>query len=90
MQEEIQICLNCITETLRLRALEALLLSDCLDGELEAKQAYYSERVAKELQRLKPGDVVHEKLRPNAREWTKAAVDKEVDIRSHQVCTEDG
>ena len=33
---------------------------------------------------------MHEKLRPNAREWTKAAVDKEVDIRSHQVCTEDG
>ena len=39
---------------------------------------------------MKPGDVVHVKLRPDSREWTKAAVDKEVDIRSYQVRTEDG
>ena len=30
------------------------------------------------------------KLRPDSREWTKAAVDKEVDIRPYQVRTEDG
>ena len=29
------------------------------------------------------------KLRPDSKEWTKAAVDKEVNIRSYQVCTED-
>ena len=30
------------------------------------------------------------KLRPDSREWTKAAVDKEVDNRLYQVRTEDG
>lgn len=40
--------------------------------------------------RLKPGDVVRVKLRPDSKEWTKATVDKEVDIRSYQVSTEDG
>lgn len=30
------------------------------------------------------------KLRPDARERTKAAVDTEVDVRSYQVRTEDG
>ena len=58
--------------------------------ERKAKQAYYCDRVAKELDRLKPGDVVHVKLRPDSNEWTKAAIDKEVDIRSYQVHTEDG
>ena len=29
------------------------------------------------------------KLRPDSREWTKAAIDKEVDIRLYQVRTED-
>lgn len=50
--------------------------------ERKAKQAYYYDRGAKELNRLKPGDVVCVKLRPNSKEWTRAAVDKEVDIRS--------
>jgi len=58
--------------------------------ERRAKQAYYYDGVAKELDRLKPGDVVRVKLRPDSKEWTKAAVDKKVDIRSYQVCTEDG
>ena len=30
------------------------------------------------------------KLRPDSREWTKAAIDKEVDNRLYQVRTEDG
>lgn len=38
LQEQIQICLYLIIKTLRLRALEALLLSDCLDGELVVSQ----------------------------------------------------
>ena len=58
--------------------------------ERKAKQAYYYDRGAKELNRLKPGDVVRVRLRPNSKEWTRAAVDKEVDIRSYQVRTEDG
>lgn len=58
--------------------------------ERKAKQAYYYDRGAKELNRLKPGDVVCVKLRPNSKEWTRAAVDKEVDFRSYQVRTEDG
>jgi len=51
--------------------------------ERRAKQAYYYDRVAKELDRLKPGDVVRMKLRP---EWKRAAVD----IRSYHVRIEDG
>ena len=39
--------------------------------ERKAKQAYYYDRVAKELDRLKHGDVVCVKLRPDLREWTK-------------------
>ena len=58
--------------------------------ERKDKQVYYYERVAKELDRLKPGDVVRVKLRPDSKEWTKAGVDKEVDIRSYQVRIEDG
>ena len=58
--------------------------------ESKAKQAYYYDRTAKELDRLKPGDVARVKLRPDSREWTKAAIDKEVDISSYQVRTEDG
>ena len=57
--------------------------------ERKAKQAYYYDGAAKELNRLNPGDVVCVKLRPDSREWTKAAADKEVDIRTYQVRTED-
>ena len=39
---------------------------------------------------MKPRDVLRVKLKPISRDWTKAAVDKEVDIRSYQVPTEDG
>ena len=57
--------------------------------ERKAKQACYYDRAAKDLDRLQPRDVVRVKLSPDSREWTKAAVDKEVD-RSYQVRTEDG
>ena len=30
------------------------------------------------------------RVKPDSKEWTKAAVDKEVDIRSYQVLTDDG
>ena len=43
--------------------------------ERKAKQAYYYDRVAKELDKLKPRDDVRVKLRPDSREWTKAAID---------------
>ena len=43
--------------------------------ERKAKQAYYYDRVAKELDKLKPRDDLRVKLRPDSREWTKAAID---------------
>ena len=46
--------------------------------ERRAKQAYYYNKGGRELNRVKPGDVVHVKLRPNSQEWTKAAVHGEV------------
>ncbi|XP_022808790.1 uncharacterized protein LOC111345777 [Stylophora pistillata] len=58
--------------------------------ERKVKQTYYHDRAAKEFDRLKPGNVACVKLRPDSREWTKATVDKEVDIRSYQIRTEDG
>lgn len=57
--------------------------------ERKVKQTYHHDRVAKEFDRLKPGDVARVKLRPDSREWTKATVDKEVDIRSYQTRKED-
>jgi len=58
--------------------------------ERKAKQIYYYNKGARELDRLKPGDVVHVKLGLDSKEWSKAAVGKEVNIRLYQVHTEDG
>ena len=40
--------------------------------------------------RLEPGDVVRIKPDVDSKRWTKATVEKEVDIRSYKVRTEDG
>ena len=75
-------------------AFPKLLVPEALHGvphkleKRKTKQAYCYDRVAKELGRLKPRDVLRVNLRPISREWTKAAVDREVDIRSSG--TEDG
>ena len=58
--------------------------------EKKAKQTYYYNRGAKALNRLEPGEVVRIKPERGSMKWTKATVDKEVDIRSYQVRTEDG
>ena len=58
--------------------------------ERKAKQTYYYNSGAKELSKLEPGDVVHIKPDRDSEKWAKATVDKGVDIRSYQVCTEDG
>lgn len=55
----------------------------------KAKQSFYYNRGAKELQELHPGDVV--RLEPSkGKAWTKAEVEKQADIRSYEVRTEDG
>lgn len=56
----------------------------------KAKQTYYYDRGAKELSKLEPVVVVRIKPDRDSKRWAKATVDKEVDIRSHQVRTEDG
>ena len=58
--------------------------------ERKAKQTYYYNRGAKELSKLEPGVVVCVKPDRDSKRWAKATVDKEVDIRSYQVRTEDG
>ena len=58
--------------------------------ERKAKQTYYYNKGARELDRLKPGDVVRVKLGLDSKKWSKAAVGKEVNIRSYQVHTEEG
>ena len=55
----------------------------------KAKQSYYYNRGAKELQELHPGDVVH--LEPSkGKAWTKAEVERQTDIWSYEVRTQDG
>ena len=55
----------------------------------KAKQSYYYNRGAKELQELHPGDVV--RLEPSkGKTWRKAEVERQADIRSYEVRTEDG
>ena len=56
----------------------------------KAKQTCYYKREAKELTRQEPGDVVRIKPDIDSKRCTKATVEKEVDIRSYKVCTEDG
>ena len=58
--------------------------------EKKAKQTYYYNRGAKELSKLEPGVVVRVKRDRDSKRWAKATVDKEIDIRSYQVRTEDG
>ena len=60
----------------------------------KAKQGLYYNRNAKELEPLRPGDIV--RLHPQRskfgkkQEWAQARVEEKVDIRSYQVRTEDG
>lgn len=53
------------------------------------KQARYYNRGAAELVELKPGQMV--KFRPpGSKKWISARVDRQVDVRSYNICTEDG
>ena len=61
-----------------------------MDRKRKAKQTYYYNKSSKELSRLEPGDVVCLKPETDSRRWTKAIVDKEVDMRSYKVHTEAG
>ena len=60
----------------------------------KAKQSLYYNQGAKELEELRPGDIV--RLQPQSshvgkkEDWTQARVEGKVDIRSYQVRTEDG
>ena len=60
----------------------------------KAKQSLYFNEGAKELEELRPGDIV--RIQPKKsqvgkqKDWTRAKVDGKVDIRSYQVRTEDG
>ena len=59
----------------------------------KAKQSMHYNRGAKELEELRPGDVVRiqpQKTQFGKKEWTQARVEGKVDIRSYQVRTEDG
>ena len=60
----------------------------------KAKESLYYNKGAKELEELRPGDIV--RLQPSTsqtgkkKDWTQARVKGKVDIRSYQVRTEDG
>nr|XP_002738307.1 PREDICTED: uncharacterized protein K02A2.6-like [Saccoglossus kowalevskii] len=57
----------------------------------KAKQAYYYNKGAKDVQTLQQGDTV--RIMPTAisdKEWKKAEVNKQVNIRSYEVTTEEG
>ena len=54
------------------------------------KQTKYYNRGAKELSKLHDGDVVRIKPVGKEKNWVKARVEGQVDIRSYQVRTEDG
>ncbi|XP_020917563.1 uncharacterized protein K02A2.6 [Exaiptasia diaphana] len=56
----------------------------------QAKQAFYYDKTAKELKPLKEGDVVRVKPKESDKKFVKAKVEKQVDIRSYQIKTEDG
>ena len=81
----------------RTRTLLLELLQDCLfRKQLRVshtswkKQTYYYNRDAEELSKLEHGVVVLIKPDRDSKRWAEATVDKEVDIRSYQVRTEDG
>lgn len=56
----------------------------------KAKQAYYFDRGSKELPSLKCGDTVRIKPHGHHKQWEKAVVENQCDIRSYNVRTEDG
>ena len=56
----------------------------------QAKQAFYYDKTAKDLKPRSDGDVVTLKPRDTDKKFIKAKVEKQVDIRSYQVKTEDG
>jgi hypothetical protein len=56
----------------------------------QARQAFYYDKTSKELEPLKDGDVVRVKPQKRDPKWIKAKVEKQVDVRSYQIRTEDG
>jgi len=60
----------------------------------KAKQSIYYNKGAKELEELRPGDIVRIQPRKSqmgkSRDWTQARVEGKVDIRSYRIRTEDG
>ena len=56
----------------------------------QAKQAFYYDKTAKGLKPLRDGDVVRVRPKETDKKFVKAKVEKQVDIRSYQVKTEDG
>ena len=56
----------------------------------QAKQAFFYDKTAKDLKALSDGDVVRVKPQDTDRKFIKAKVEKQVDIRSYRVKTEDG
>ena len=56
----------------------------------QAKQAFYYDTTAKDLKPLSDGDVVRVKPQDTDKKFIKAKVEKQVDIRSYRVKTEDG
>ena len=56
----------------------------------QAKQAFYYDKTAKDLKPLSDGDVVRVKPHDTDKNFIQAKVEKQVDIRSHRVKTEDG
>ena len=56
----------------------------------QAKQAFYYDKTAKDLKPLSDGDVVRVKPQDTDKKFIKAKVEKQVDIRSYRVKTEDG
>ncbi len=58
--------------------------------ESKAKQAYYYDKEAKELKPLHEGDTVRVQPNKGKSKWIQATVQRQVDVRSYEVATEDG
>ncbi|XP_048236983.1 uncharacterized protein K02A2.6-like [Haliotis rufescens] len=56
----------------------------------KTKQAYYFNRGTNELPALKEGDVVRVKPTKFDKQWKKAVIEQQVDVRSYELRTEDG
>ena len=56
----------------------------------QAKQAFYYDKTATDLKPLSDGDVVRMKPQDRDKKFIKAQAEKQVDIRSYRVKTEDG